>query len=212
MRPITFTYSPTVATVGAVAASQTPTSAVSINGTLASGGVATLGAQQYITIASLSNISNRTFAITGTDSNGQTVSETLTGPNATTVVSAKSYKTVTSATISGLAAGAITMGVDGTGYSQNIPLDLGIMPFSVSCVVYAVTGCTYKLQYTYGPVWESTWPNSTSQTWFDHATLTGKTATADATINNPVTAVRFVVTTAASPQSISCHVIQAGVA
>ncbi len=212
MRPVTFTYSPTVATVGAVAASQTPSSTVTINGTLASGGVATLGDQQYITIASGSDISNRTFVITGTDINGQTVSETITGPNNATVVSTKSYKTVTAATISGLAAGAITMGVNGTGYSRDVQLDLGIMPFSVSCAVYAVTGCTYKLQYTYGRTWDSTWPNSTTQTWFDHATMTGKTAVSDGTINNPVTAVRFVITTAASPQSISAHIIQAGIA
>lgn len=209
MRSTVFTYSPSVLDADGIALSQTPTSTVTLNGTLVTGGVAQMGAQQYVTITSGSDISNRTFALAGRDIYGNAVTETLTGPNNTTVVSAKSYYTLTAATISGLAAGAITIGVNGTGYSQAIPLDTYVSPFSLTVVVNAITGAAYKLQYTLGDVFASTWPNGT-QTWFDHPTMTGKTTTGDATINNPVRAVRFVITTAASPQSLSAQIIQAG--
>jgi len=211
MRPITVSLSPSVLDADGVAASQTPAGAgaVTINGALATGGVATFASPQIVTIYSGSNISNRTFDVTGLDRDGNTISQTsITGPNNSTVATTKYFKEVTGVTISGAAAGAITVGVNGLGTSQIIPLD--VYPrANISVAVTAVTGATYKLQYTYDDVQATTWPNGT-QTWFDHATMVSKTDTADATINNPVTAVRFVITTAASPQSLTGRIIQSG--
>lgn len=212
MRPITVTYSPTVSSANAIATSQTPSGAgaVTLDGALVTAGVATMGASQFITITSGSNISNRTFALVGTDFFGNALTETVTGPNNTTVASTKSFYTLTSATISGSAAGAITIGVNGAGDSRTIILDTYQMPFNLS-VGALVTGTpTYRLQYTYDDVFAATWPNSSTQNWFTHSTMTGLTASADATINNPVTAIRIGITTGASPQSITLRVIQSG--
>ena len=123
MRPIRLAMAPTATDRDGICASQTPAGAgaVTINGALASGGVATLGAVSAVTVYSASDISNRTFDITGTDYYGAALSETgLTGPNNSTVVSSKSYKTVTAVTISGAAAGAIEVGVNGTGKTTTI--------------------------------------------------------------------------------------------
>lgn len=98
-----------------VCQSQTPSGAgnLTINGAQASGGVASFTAARQITIASSSNISNRTFTITGTDAAGNVQVETITGPNNTTVTTTGYFKTVTQIAISGAAAGALTVGMNG---------------------------------------------------------------------------------------------------
>ena len=53
----------------------------------------TIGKQ--ITVTSASNLSARTFTITGTDNDGASITEDITGPNANTVYSTKLFKTVT---------------------------------------------------------------------------------------------------------------------
>lgn len=98
-----------------VCTSQTPASAgnLTINGAQASGGVASFTAARQITIASSSNISNRTFTITGTDAAGNAQVETITGPNNATVTTTSYFKTITQIAISGAAAGALTVGMNG---------------------------------------------------------------------------------------------------
>ena len=211
MRAISLTYAPSVLDADGICASQTTSGAANavINGALASGGVATMGDQQIITIFSASNLSSLTFLATGSDRNGSVLTETITGPGAgLTVVSTKNFYTVSSVYVSGAAA-AFTIGVNGTGSSKPVVLDQYVSPFNVSVATTAVTGATYKMQYTYDDVTATTWPNGT-QVWFDHATMTAKTTATDATINNPVSAVRLTITTAASPQSVSARIIQSG--
>lgn len=98
-----------------VCQSQTPSGAgnLTINGAQASGGVASFTAARQITIASSSDISNRTFTITGTDAAGNALVETITGPNNATVTTTGYFKTVTQIAISGAAAGALTVGMNG---------------------------------------------------------------------------------------------------
>jgi hypothetical protein len=77
------------------------------------------------------------------------------------------------------------------GTSNAIPVDAYANPVSIeiACVVPSGT-LTYKVQYTVDDIQDST----VTPTWFDHATITGKTATFDGQINFPVSAVRLNVT------------------
>ena len=52
-----------------------------------------------------------TFSVTGTDVNGFSQTEDITGPNATTVSSAKGYKTITNVVADAVFVGAISMGI-----------------------------------------------------------------------------------------------------
>ena len=211
MRAISLTYAPSVLDADGICASQTTAGAAFalINGALASGGVATMGDQQFITIYSASNLAGITFLVTGTDKGGQVLTDTITGPGAgLTVVSTKNFYTV-SGVYTSAAAAAFTVGVNGTGASQAYPVDIYVAPLQLSMAVTAITGATYKLQYTYDDVQAPTWPNGT-QVWWDHASMTGLTAVADVSLTNPVTAVRFVFTTAGSPQSLGARIVQSG--
>src|SRR5688500_12081268 len=79
---------------------QTPLAAgnLTINGDLASGGVATIAtantARQVI-ITSAGNDSGRTFTIYGTDAAGNTFSEALTGASGGAATSVAHFRTVT---------------------------------------------------------------------------------------------------------------------
>ena len=70
---------------------------------------------ETITLTSSANNSGITFDITGTDGNGDAQTETLTGPNTTTVNSANKYATVTSIVASGAITTQIQAGILGTG-------------------------------------------------------------------------------------------------
>jgi len=70
---------------------------------------------ETITLTSSADNSGITFDITGTDGNGDAQTETLTGPDTTTVSSANKYATVTSIVASGAITTQIQAGILGTG-------------------------------------------------------------------------------------------------
>ena len=169
MRPVQYTYAPTASDADGIALSQTPAGAgaITLNGVLVTGGVAVMGAQQFVTITSAGNISDDTFTLVGTDFQGNSITEALTGPNATTVVSTKSYKTVTSITTSSAAAAALTIGVNGLGDAHAVPLDMYPNPFNVGIAVVITGSPTYTVQHTFDNPFASSFDPSTA-TWFNH--------------------------------------------
>jgi hypothetical protein len=195
MRPTGLTVSYVAAAVGAICASPTPSGAgaLTINGSLASGGVATLDYQRTIGITSTANLSNRTFKITGTDQQGRVISETVTGPNNGTTNSVLNYLTVTSITISGSAAGALTVDtVTGPlGASQEIPVDLYLNPQSISATVEITGTINVTVQYTEDDVYANA-PGPF--TWFSYNGLTTITASAASPSGPaPIRAIRVLV-------------------
>lgn len=113
-----------------IAAAQTPAGAgsLTLDGVLVSSGIATLSGQRKVLIYSDGNDSGVSFVITGLDAEGVSVTESVTGPNATTVYSSKTYKTVSSVTISGAGTGNIEVGQ--VGDPVGIELDGGSVQWS----------------------------------------------------------------------------------
>ena len=96
-----------------ICASQTSgatASTLTINGAKASGGVATLNSARQITLASAANLADKTFTITGTDANGDALTESLAGPNNETVTTSKHFLTVTEIAFTDGTSGTITAG------------------------------------------------------------------------------------------------------
>lgn len=109
--------------------SQTPSGAgnLTINGLLATAGVATLATVgssigRQVLFTSVSDESGKTITLTGTDTTGNTISETITGPN-TTAVSTLFYVTVTQVAASAAFTGAVTVGTNGVGATAWVPMD-----------------------------------------------------------------------------------------
>jgi hypothetical protein len=141
MRPYVYTLGPLdTADADGICQSQTPAGAVALtlNGALVSGGVASLGDARRVLVTTVSNESAKTLTIVGTDWNGDEISEVIAGPNATTGYTDSDFLTVTSVTASAAFTGAVTVGTNGIASSPPFPLDIYNKP-EVSLQV-AVTG------------------------------------------------------------------------
>jgi hypothetical protein len=150
MQPITVTAGPlAAASANAICLSQTPASAgaMTLNGALVVGGVAIMDNTRRVLITAVGNESAKTFTITGTNWAGATISEVVTGPNATTAQSVLDYKTVTSIVISAAAAGAITVGTSGVGGSKWVVFD-AFAPSMISLQCNVTGTINYTVQTT----------------------------------------------------------------
>lgn len=170
MRSVTTTVGPlAAASANNICLSQTPTSALTINGALATGGVATLDTARRVLITTTANESAKTFTIVGTDATGQSQTDVVTGPNATTGYSALDFKTVTSITISSAAAGALTVGTNTIASSPWIRIDnyadaqVAIGTYVTGTVNYTIQQAFFdpnSTQFTISP-YQVPWINST---------------------------------------------------
>lgn len=117
-----YTITPAAIATGAVCATQSAAAAgnLTINGTLASGGVATLDVPRAVTVTSTGDDSPVNITITGTDAYGQTLVWTTTGPNAAATTSPKAFKTVTQVSVD--TAVVSTLIAIGTGDRFGFPL------------------------------------------------------------------------------------------
>lgn len=95
-----------------VAAAAQPNTDFTIDGTDASGGVATFAAARILTVTTAgASDGTKTVTITGTDLDGDTITETITLPgSATTTAGTKYFKTVTAAEISAQPAANVSIG------------------------------------------------------------------------------------------------------
>jgi len=149
--PTTFTKSLTAAAATAVAASQSPGSgAILINGTLASGGVATLDTARRVIITSGGNDLGITFTVSGTNGAGNPISQTITGTNGGAAQTDLDFKTVTGITHTGSVASTLTSGTNGVGSSHWYLLDAFESPINFSFSVELVSGAAnFTVQHTY---------------------------------------------------------------
>jgi hypothetical protein len=214
MQPIVKVVGPlAAASANSIALSQTPAGAgaLTINGALAAGGVATIAVPSRITITAAGNESAKTFTVVGTDASGSSMSETITGPNATAVTSILTYKTVTSVTISAAAAGAITVGNSQSGSTTPIALDPWAFPqVAIQC---SVTGTVnYTVQQTLDNPNDPVNPIArTSMQWVDHpdTNLVAATATKQGNYGYAPLFMRLVINSGSG--SVRMTVIQANV-
>lgn len=102
---------------------------------------------RQVTIVAAGNESSNSFVVTGTNVNGDPVSETVAGPNATTATTVSYFKTVTSVTISGNAVGALTVGMTNTAVSAWVRFD-DFAPSNISIQCTVSGSATYTLQST----------------------------------------------------------------
>lgn len=127
MQPISVTVGPlAAASANNIALSQTTAGAadLTINGALASGGVATLDVPRRVLITNVGNDSAITFTVYGTWMGGQTISETLQGTSGSTVATTVDFKTVTRIAVSGATSvSGVTVGTNGVAGSSWVRLD-----------------------------------------------------------------------------------------
>lgn len=196
MRPVTLTKTLATAAGNNICLSQTPGGAgnLTLNGSLVSGGVATLDTARVVGITSAGNDSGRIFTVYGTDGEGKSVTESLAGPNITTVSTTANFATVTRIAIDGAAAGALTVGTTAVGSTVGVVLNQYISPFNISLFYKVAGSVTATVQYTSDDPFATGFQWDTAS-WTDHPSLTAKAVNTDSNIAYPATGVRMKVTT-----------------
>jgi hypothetical protein len=147
-----------------------------------------------VRITTVSNESGKTLTIYGTDRYGNTISETMTGPNATTGDSLLDYKTVTRIAVSAAFTGAVTAG---TGPKASTPwinfVNRYDTPVDIGFAVQLSSGAslTYDVEHTFAT------NMATSLGPYDvmtHETLGAQTTTQDGNYAFGATAMRATIT------------------
>lgn len=206
-----------------IAQSQTPGAAgnLTLNGALVASGVAVLtdpGMARQVLVTTAADESAKTITIYGTNASGNPVSETITGPAATTGTTVAYYQTVTRVTVSAAFTGAVTVGTNGVGSSRIVALNTHIDPVNFSVTVLVSGTVNYDIEYTYqdpnkpqfdsGGQLPSTNPEA-GLIWFDDANLAGETANQTASVTYPVWGARLKMNSGTG--TATAHFIQAGI-
>ena len=144
MRPKVLTISPyAAADPDAIATSQTPAAGgiqdITIDGALASGGVATLDEPRQVQLTTAADETARVFSIEGTDRKGNFQIEAIDGVNATTAVTVKAFATVTRIRVDDDTAMAIQFGTSTVVSTNWYPLDY-LQDFAVSLALNIPAG------------------------------------------------------------------------
>ncbi len=213
MRPIRVTAGPFAAgSDNAIALSQTPSGAgaLTLNGSLASGGVATMDNPRRVLLTFAANETGHNFVITGADVSGSTISETIAGTTAGTVYSVLDYKTVTSITISAAATGGIKAGTNSIGGSPWVRFDDWAPPeIAIQCTVSGTIN--YTVQQTLD---DPNSPNYTvtpaAVTWVNHpdTNLVSATTTVQGNYAYMPVFARVLVNSSTSPGTVTATFLQ----
>ena len=165
MRQIVSSLQLSAAVDNAVCLAQTrgTAGALTINGGNAVNGVAIFNAAYAVTVTSTGNDSTRTYTITGTNAAGNALTETITGPNATTVSTTSAFLTVTEIlVVGGGTVGTVRAGFAAPGVTAPLPLDNHGRP-DISLQVVVSGTVTWTVQQTLDN------PSTVNiPTWFDH--------------------------------------------
>jgi hypothetical protein len=209
MRPIVITRALVAADPNGIAEAQQTVGAADLllNGILVAAGVANLGQQRKASLFSSGNIAAVIFTVYGTDQPGNTITDTVTGINNTTVSTLLDFVTVTRIAASATVGTDVIAGTTGVGASQPLPLDMYLDPFNVSLFINVTGTVDVTLEYTGD---NDVLTSSGPFLWFAHTDLTGVSADDVGTIISPVTAVRLV--TNSGTGSAELIVLQSGAA
>jgi hypothetical protein len=167
--------------------------------------------QRRLLITTGGNESSNTFTVKGLNQANNTITETITGPNASTTQSNLDFKTVLSVTALATTAGTVSVGTDGAGSSLWNIVNWHVTPVNIEVsgvVTSPSTAVNYTIQYTYDD--PNNLPSGVNFPQpFSHPTIVNQTASLDGPINDPVTGVRLLINSGTG--TVRMTVIQAGI-
>lgn len=182
------------ASANGIAQSQSKGSAgnLTLNGSLVSGGVATLdsnGNARRVLLTFAADETGHNFTLTGTGWNGAAQSEVIAG-STVSATSVKDYKTITQISVDAATTGALTAGTNQVASTPVWIVDPYTNASNVGCGL-DVTGTesvTVELSLNYyAPAWDL---NSVTPMWFPASNFTTKSADTGGVITEPFTMLR----------------------
>lgn len=212
-RPIDINFAPADPDADGVAQSQTPGGAgdLTINGALASNGVATMDIPRRVSITSAADDSGRAFTVYGRDRNANAIQEDVTGANAGAAETTLDFKTVTRVAVDAATAGAVTVGTSDTLSGPWIPVDrFGDAEITLRGVVTGTIN--WGVQQSYEPETPTDLGNQYNPAapynppTVDHDTLSGETTSQTGVVSDRPYAIRFVINSFSSGAALRTQV------
>ena len=182
---------------------------LTLNGALVSSSLYSHNTAQKIGIYSASDLSGVTFTVNGEGYSGTTglfsssLSEAVTGPNATTVETTNYFTKVTSVAAGGAVGSNVEVGPSDEAVSQPIPLDR-YSEFNTGLTVVISGTINVDVQHTMSDIF-----NDSTPTWVDHDSLAAVTATTSGNYAVPVSATRLLVNSASNGATAKFQILQA---
>jgi len=164
---------------------------LTITGALATGGVATLDVPRHIGIYCAGDINTVTFTVYGTDRYGNSITETITGVNATTVNGTKNFKTVTQVAADAAVGTNVEVGSTNQADTAIYAVSYRAPSTTYQVELSASAGLTWAFEYTTRDVLGISLPED-SITWFTD--LSAQTGNADNVTEGSITACRLAIT------------------
>ncbi len=191
---------------GICVAQQTVGSAnLTITGAFATDGVATLDFARQVGIASSGNLSGVNFTVYGTDPDGNSINETLAGPNNNTVETTAYFKTVTRVAVNGAVGTNVTVGTVDEASTKTIVFNA--YDEVATTISVDVTGTiSFTVQETFDYVLAN---GSASTNWVNISALASKTADTTSTSSRGATAIRLIVNSYTDTAELQMTVIPA---
>lgn len=221
--PIKISMTHSAAIANGIAQSQALGSAgyLTLNGSLVSGGVATLcpyGTERAVIIKCDGNDTGITYTVYGLNASGNAVQQTVTGVNNNNVTTTMLFSQVTAIYASGAIATTAYAGTTAVMSSRWVGLSTNLTPFNVGLAVNITGTINYTVQTTYDDILATTAPSPTSPAvpvipfaW-DVTDLASKSADLQSSLTSAVSAVRFVINSGTSSPTADFYIAQAGLA
>lgn len=207
--PVRLTLQLAASISNGICLSQTPAAAgaMTIAGSLATAGVATMDVARRVYVASTGADTTVIFTIVGTNRDGNPITDTVTGvTSGTPVASTYDFLTVTGVSASAATAGAITVGTGAIGSSAWVLVAPQYISWALSAAVKIISGSlTYTVEHTYDDPNKSIspsmggfvvgWNSAVPPVAWSHPVLIGLSASGEGTYNaQPIMAHRLTIT------------------
>jgi hypothetical protein len=212
MRPVTVTLALEAADDNAIAESQTPGGAgnLTLDGALATDGVATLVVPQFLLLTTAADETGKTFTFYYTDRYGTAQTYATAGVNNTTKVIPINAKTVTRIAVSAATAGAILVGITAVGTTKWLPVNWHAADFQLGFACVVTGTVNYHIEYCWDGLFDVGF-NEADATAFVDANITNETSSQSGSYTGgPMTGVRLKINSGTG--SVQMTMIQSNVA
>ncbi len=214
MNTATITLAIAAASANNIALSQTPGAAgnLTLNGSTATGGVATLDVARRVlfTPAGAEAGNSTIWTVYGTNRSGAAIQETVNGVNNPSVVyTNQDFLTVTRIAVNKAQAGAVTVGTNGIASSQWFQLNTMTNPINVGVGVTVTGTINFSVEYTYQD--PNTLALGSYPTVWTQSALAAKTSATDGSFTFPCWGMRLTQNSFTSGGTATATFIQAGI-
>lgn len=196
---------PAAASTNDICLSQTRASAgaLTLNGAKAG---TTLAFARQLEVTSSANIAARVFTIVGTDANGRSITDTVTGVNNNSVSTTKYFATVSSVSVdASFSPNNVTVGTTEALATKMYPLDHYDEIAAQVAVELTAGTATWSVQETFSELSGTT----ANEVWITPTAHSAKSATLTAPLDVHARACRLITTAVSSP-TLSLNIYQSG--